>query len=90
VGYGFADDVDYRVARDTSKNVQNYPMARALIGGLLISTLLTLLVLPTYYKLGERLRERFARIGRAIRRGSRVPVALGRGTDGQTEGCDYG
>jgi HAE1 family hydrophobic/amphiphilic exporter-1 len=28
-----------------------YPMARALIGGLLFGTLLTLVVLPTYYRL---------------------------------------
>jgi HAE1 family hydrophobic/amphiphilic exporter-1 len=33
---------------------QYYPMARALIGGLLSGTLLTLIVLPTFYVLAER------------------------------------
>jgi HAE1 family hydrophobic/amphiphilic exporter-1 len=32
-------------------NAQYYPMARAIIGGLLSSTFLTLIVLPTYYRL---------------------------------------
>ncbi|MFQ5600114.1 MAG: efflux RND transporter permease subunit [Candidatus Krumholzibacteriia bacterium] len=36
---------------------QYYPMARALIGGLLSGTLLTLIVLPTFYVLAERLFE---------------------------------
>jgi HAE1 family hydrophobic/amphiphilic exporter-1 len=35
-----------------------YPMARALIGGLLSGTVLTLLVLPTLYVLAERSVER--------------------------------
>jgi hydrophobic/amphiphilic exporter-1 (mainly G- bacteria), HAE1 family len=46
-------------------NAQNYPMARALIGGLLSSTLLTLVLLPTYYELGERIHERLVRFRRA-------------------------
>ncbi|HXV13480.1 MAG TPA: efflux RND transporter permease subunit, partial [Candidatus Krumholzibacteria bacterium] len=33
---------------------QYYPLARAVMGGLVSSTFLTLLVLPTYYILGER------------------------------------
>jgi HAE1 family hydrophobic/amphiphilic exporter-1 len=36
-------------------DAQNYPMARALIGGLASSTFLTLVMLPTYYRLGERI-----------------------------------
>ena len=32
-------------------NAQYYPMARAIIGGLISSTFLTLIVLPTYYRL---------------------------------------
>jgi len=35
-------------------DAQYYPMARALIGGLLAGTVLTLLVLPTFYVLAER------------------------------------
>jgi hydrophobic/amphiphilic exporter-1 (mainly G- bacteria), HAE1 family len=37
-------------------DVQMYPMARALIGGMSSSTLLTLLMLPTYYMLAEKMR----------------------------------
>ena len=37
-------------------DVQMYPMARALIGGMSSSTLLTLLMLPTYYVLAEKMR----------------------------------
>jgi HAE1 family hydrophobic/amphiphilic exporter-1 len=39
-----------------------YPMARALIGGLASSTLLTLVMLPVYYQLTERIRRRLARL----------------------------
>jgi HAE1 family hydrophobic/amphiphilic exporter-1 len=35
-------------------DAQYYPMARAIIGGLTSSTLLTLIVLPTYYLLAHR------------------------------------
>jgi HAE1 family hydrophobic/amphiphilic exporter-1 len=35
-------------------DAQYYPLARAVMGGLVSSTFLTLLVLPTYYILGER------------------------------------
>jgi HAE1 family hydrophobic/amphiphilic exporter-1 len=35
-------------------DAQYYPMARALIGGLIAGTVLTLLVLPTFYVLAER------------------------------------
>ncbi len=35
-------------------NAQYYPMARTLIGGLTSGTVLTLIVLPTFYVLGER------------------------------------
>ncbi len=37
-------------------NAQYYPLARAVMGGLISSTFLTLLVLPAYYVLGEQLR----------------------------------
>ena len=37
-------------------DVQMYPMARALIGGMASSTVLTLVMLPTYYVLGEKMR----------------------------------
>jgi HAE1 family hydrophobic/amphiphilic exporter-1 len=37
-------------------NGELYPMARALMGGLISSTALTLLLLPTYFVLGERTR----------------------------------
>ncbi len=37
-------------------NGELYPMARALMGGLISSTALTLLLLPTYFVLGERAR----------------------------------
>jgi HAE1 family hydrophobic/amphiphilic exporter-1 len=34
---------------------QYYPLARAVIGGLAVGTFLTLIALPTYYVIGERL-----------------------------------
>jgi HAE1 family hydrophobic/amphiphilic exporter-1 len=37
-------------------DLQTYPMARALIGGLASSTMLTLIMLPVYYHLAEKLR----------------------------------
>jgi hydrophobic/amphiphilic exporter-1 (mainly G- bacteria), HAE1 family len=40
-------------------DAQYYPMARAIIGGLASSTLLTLLVLPTYYLLANRYADAF-------------------------------
>jgi HAE1 family hydrophobic/amphiphilic exporter-1 len=36
-------------------DAQYYPMARAIIGGLVASTLLTLIVMPTYYRLADTL-----------------------------------
>jgi HAE1 family hydrophobic/amphiphilic exporter-1 len=39
-----------------------YPMARALIGGLVSSTALTLILLPVYYQLSERIRIRMTRL----------------------------
>jgi HAE1 family hydrophobic/amphiphilic exporter-1 len=50
--------------RSTIGDAEMYPMARAIIGGLSSSTLLTLVMLPTYYQLAERLRLR----ARAARR----------------------
>jgi HAE1 family hydrophobic/amphiphilic exporter-1 len=37
-------------------DAQYYPLARAVMGGLISSTFLTLLVLPAYYVLGERIK----------------------------------
>lgn len=49
-------------------DAENYPMARALIGGLLSSTALTLVLLPTYYQLGERIHERLRQLFGWLRR----------------------
>jgi HAE1 family hydrophobic/amphiphilic exporter-1 len=49
-------------------NGQYYPLARAVMGGLISSTFLTLLVLPTFYVLGESARNYLARIWIAARR----------------------
>jgi HAE1 family hydrophobic/amphiphilic exporter-1 len=43
-------------------NAQYYPLARAVMGGLISSTFLTLLVLPTLYMFGERVRNWFTRL----------------------------
>jgi len=48
-------------------NAEYYPMARAISGGLASSTILTLLVMPTYYRLAVIWRARLA--------GSRLPTA---------------
>lgn len=42
-------------------NAQYYPLARAVMGGLISATFLTLLVLPTYYVVAERLKNWRAR-----------------------------
>ena len=49
-------------------NGQYYPLARAVMGGLISSTFLTLLVLPTFYVLGESVRNYLARVWIAARR----------------------
>ena len=49
-------------------NGQYYPLARAVMGGLISSTFLTLLVLPTFYVLGENVRNYLARMWIAARR----------------------
>ncbi len=54
---------------------QYYPMARALIGGLTTGTILTLLVLPTFYVIGERL---WARLQGVWARSSTMPLRLPR------------
>ena len=48
-------------------NAQYYPLARAVMGGLISSTFLTLLVLPTFYVLGENVRNYLARMWIAAR-----------------------
>jgi HAE1 family hydrophobic/amphiphilic exporter-1 len=55
-------------------NGQYYPLARAVMGGLISSTFLTLLVLPTFYVLGENVRSYLARMWIATRR--RPPTAV--------------
>jgi len=43
------------VGQTNIAGTQYYPLARAVIGGLAMGTLLTLVALPTYYVIGERL-----------------------------------
>jgi HAE1 family hydrophobic/amphiphilic exporter-1 len=54
-----------------------YPLARAIIGGLISSTVLTLVFLPAYYVMVERLQHTlagfFARAGRPLPRRVRLP-----------------
>jgi HAE1 family hydrophobic/amphiphilic exporter-1 len=52
-----------------------YPLARAVMGGLISSTFLTLLVLPTFYVFGENVKNHFARIWIASRPVPRVALA---------------
>ena len=57
-------------------------MARALIGGLLSSTVLTLIVLPTYYRI---VNEWVAAIRSLVeRRRSQAPKSIGRPTPGES------
>ncbi|MGD8414192.1 MAG: efflux RND transporter permease subunit, partial [Candidatus Latescibacterota bacterium] len=49
-------------------NGQYYPLARAVMGGLISSTFLTLLVLPTFYVFGERIKAYLSRVLVAARR----------------------
>jgi HAE1 family hydrophobic/amphiphilic exporter-1 len=55
-------------------NGQYYPLARAVMGGLISSTFLTLLVLPTFYVFGERVKEHIARVWVAARQPKPKPV----------------
>ncbi|MCB1151599.1 efflux RND transporter permease subunit [bacterium] len=58
-------------------DAEYFPMARAIIGGLASSTLLTLIVLPTYYLLADRYVNGFkAVLGRMRRGGVAAPTAL--------------
>jgi HAE1 family hydrophobic/amphiphilic exporter-1 len=61
-------------------NAQYYPLARAVMGGLISSTFLTLLVLPTYYVLGERIKSWASRVWVRSRPGR--PVAPSPGDPG--------
>jgi len=47
------------IGRNHVGDAEMYPMARALMGGLMSSTALTLIMLPVYYHLSEKLRVRF-------------------------------
>jgi Cu/Ag efflux pump CusA len=42
------------VSRTNIAGTQYYPLARAVMGGLAVGTLLTLVALPTYYVIAER------------------------------------
>jgi HAE1 family hydrophobic/amphiphilic exporter-1 len=53
-----------------------YPMARALMGGLLSSTVLTLIMLPVYYHLNEKMIVLLRRLPRGI---LHLPGRIGRG-----------
>jgi HAE1 family hydrophobic/amphiphilic exporter-1 len=56
------------VSRSHVGGAENYPMARALIGGLLSGTFLTLVMLPTYYQLSHRILTRVRAIPAVVRR----------------------
>jgi HAE1 family hydrophobic/amphiphilic exporter-1 len=56
-------------------NAQYYPLARAVMGGLISATFLTLLVLPTYYVVGERLKNWRIRVWARAREGRRAARA---------------
>ncbi len=56
------------LGRSHVADAEMYPMARALIGGLTSSTLLTLIMIPVYYHLTERVRVRLGRLASALAR----------------------
>jgi HAE1 family hydrophobic/amphiphilic exporter-1 len=56
-------------------NGQYYPLARAVMGGLISSTFLTLLVLPTFYVFGENVKQYFIRLWVGARIRPRTAVA---------------
>ncbi len=56
-------------------DAEYYPMARAIIGGLLSSTLLTLIVLPTYYLIANRYAGMFSGALRGMLTGRRATGA---------------
>lgn len=58
------------------------PLGRTMIGGLLVSTLLTLLVVPLFYTLLDDLREHAARVWQAAF-GERTPKSSGGGAGGE-------
>lgn len=58
-------------------NGQYYPLARAVMGGLLSSTFLTLLVLPTFYVFGENVRAYLLRLWVGARPQPRPAMAGG-------------
>jgi HAE1 family hydrophobic/amphiphilic exporter-1 len=55
-------------------DAQYYPLARAVMGGLISSTILTLLVLPTFYVFGEHVRVWAGRLWVQSRPHPRAPV----------------
>jgi HAE1 family hydrophobic/amphiphilic exporter-1 len=57
------------VGQTNIAGTQYYPLARAVIGGLAMGTVLTLVALPTYYVIGER----FALWTRTVRARARQP-----------------
>ena len=51
------------------------PLGRTMVGGLLVSALLTLVVVPLLYSLLDDLREHAGRVWRAARAGGALPGA---------------
>jgi HAE1 family hydrophobic/amphiphilic exporter-1 len=51
--------VPMAVGQTNIAGTQYYPLARAVIGGLAVGTVLTLIALPTYYVIGERFSQWF-------------------------------
>ena len=56
-------------------DMRYYPLARTVMGGLLSSTFLTLLVLPTYYTMFDDLARWLKRLWRNSSPGEREPAA---------------
>ena len=67
VALGIGEGADFRA-----------PLGRAIIGGVITSTLLTLLVIPTFYDILSGMRDRFRRL--VGRERAHVPAAAGHAT----------
>ena len=65
VALGLGEGADFRA-----------PLGRAVIGGVITSTLLTLLVIPTVYEIMDGFRERVRRMFRRVLRPGHVPEGV--------------